>query len=249
MESPAIAKAYTVVIPNKFEDVIHPLIESFRKYEKRLARVIIVSDGHDRHYGLENVRIDGPFVYSKSVNLGIKRAGQSDIILLNDDVTLLQDNTFDDMECLAYSDPTIGILSPQVDGGCGNLFMRPSHTELWSDGRRSVKNNLHYCCCRSGDQVTFACVYIKRKVFNTVGLFDENFTSYGFEDTDMCRRAHSRGFAVVVTNKLVVRHGVGGEKFIRGRNWNTSFMRTGGADSRPNLRYLMSKSSNGNQLI
>jgi len=249
MESNKGARPFTVIIPNRFEDIIQPLLKSIKRFEDPSTHILIVADNHTRSYGHDLLPMTTPFIYGRSANAGIKKSSPADVILLNDDVTLLQPNTFAQMARIANSDPLIGILTPQVDGGCGNLFMRPSHTELWEDHRRSVRNGLHYCCCRSGDSVTFACVYIKRKVFDNIGLFDENFTAYGFEDTDLCRRASNRGFHVVVTNKLKVRHGAGGEKFVRGKNWNTSFKRIGNCNSKQNLAYLMSKqSSNGNQL-
>ncbi len=240
---------YSVIIPNRFQDVIQPLLDSLSKYESD-ARVVIIADNHKRSYGHQIIPVRGEFNYSKSINTGLRYTYPSDVILLNDDVTLLSE-TFDELCSLAHKDHNIGILTPLVDGGCGNLFMRPSHVELWQPGRKSVRDNFHYCCCRSGDCVTFACVYIKRWVFDRIGTLDERFIHYGFEDTDFCRRARKAGIDVAVTNKLTVRHGDGGEVFVRGKNWSKSFIRVENRFSKDNLQLLQSKHpemtrSNGN---
>lgn len=227
---------YSVIIPNRFEDVIQPLLGSIMKFEPKATCVIIVADNHDRSYGHNIVKASGPFIYSKSVNLGINYIPTNDIILLNDDVSLLQPNTFKTLQRIAYSDPMIGILSPLVDGGCGNIYMKSSNAHLWNDIDIYYPNGL-----RGPDRVTFACVYIKRALLNDIGLLDENFVSYGYDDADMCIRTVKAGWKLAITNKLTVRHGTGGDKFVRGKNWNSSFNRTKCKGSTPNLNYLKSK--------
>lgn len=232
---------FSVVIPNRFEDIIQPLLKSFKQFEPNLSRVVIVADNHSRSYGHDLVKATGQFIFSRSVNLGIKYASPDDIILMNDDVKLLQSNTFETLRSIAYGDPEIGIISPQVDGGCGNPFMRPSHIELWAKGRKSIIDGVHYCSGLSGDKLTFACVYMKRECLDSIGSFDESFVDYGFDDSDVCIRTIKAGWKLAVTNKIVVRHGEGGEKFIRGRNWSSSFARLRGANPRANLKRLYEK--------
>lgn len=231
---------YSVVIPNKFEDVIQPLLESLKEFEPRTTCVVIVADNHDRSYGYDIVKASGPFVYGKSANLGINYIPTNDIILLNDDVRLLQPKTFKTLQEIAYSDPTIGILSPLVDGGCGNIYMKASNGHLWN----KLGNTIYYPNgLRGPDRLTFACVYIKRALLIDIGLFDENFLDYGYDDADMCIRTVKAGWKLAVTSELTVRHGSGGDCFIRGKNWSSSFKRVRSKGSAPNLNYLKSKHS------
>ena len=234
MESYQGTRTYSVVIPNRFEDIIKPLLESIKRYEQH-PTVIIVADRHDRSYGYKKVKLSGQFSFAKAANTGIRAARQDDIILMNDDSRLVMP-TFNILNNIAYSDPKIGILTPMIDGGCGNLFMRADRTDLWSN-----RPDLHFCNGRGGDRVTFACVYLKHDFLNSIGLFDEGFIHYGYDDADMCIRAVKGGWKVAITNKLVVRHGEGGSKFVRGKNWNTSFKRTHGEDYRASLPYIRAK--------
>ena len=243
MEISTFSKTYTVIIPNRFDDVIQPLLTSIKEFESTIPNIVIIADGHDRNYGYDIVKVSGKFNFSRSVNAGINYASPDDIILINDDVRLLQPNTFKTLHDLAYTRPALGILSPMVYGGCGNPYMRPSNTHLWDgSGRgRNIENGIHYCNAKSGDRITFACVYIKRKLLNKMGLFDENFTGYGFDDADICVRAIKCCWEIGITNKLIVQHGDGGEQHVRGKNWSTSFSRIRSGGSRENLNYFLTK--------
>ena len=241
MESDQGERSFSVVIPNRFEDVIKPLLESIELYEPTPPRIMIVANGHDNNYGYESVTIPVRkglrFNFARAVNAGIKAVEPDDVIVMNDDVRLLESGTFDTLSKMAYSDSDIGLISPLVDGGCGNLFMRQSRTDLWED----LPSGLHFCCARGGDRVTFACVYMKRSMLNSIGLFDEKFTSYGYDDADMCIRAVKQHWKVAITNRATVQHGVGGEHFVRGQNWSTSFKRIVGENYKASLIYIRRK--------
>lgn len=226
---------YTVVIPNRFEDIIKPLLASIKKFEDD-PKVLIVADRHNNDYGYSKVDLEGKFSFAHSANTGILSAGEDDIILMNDDVRLLMP-TFKRLQKIAYADPKTGILSPMVDGGCGNLFMRARQMKkVWPSD-----TSIHYCNGLGGDRITFACVYIKRKLLDEIGLFDEGFANYGYDDADMCIRTIKAKWKLAITNRLTVQHGTGGDKFIRGQNWNSSYVRTTGEDYRASLKYLRKK--------
>lgn len=55
------------------------------------------------------------------------------------------------------------------------------------------------------DWVSGASVFFRREVFETVGLFDENFFLY-FEETDLCRRAREAGWKIWYVHDAVVEH-------------------------------------------
>ncbi len=214
------SKNYSIIVPNKFEDVIQPLLTSLNQYESDPFHLVISADNHDRSYGYDLIKMSGPFVFSKSVNAGIKKVHPADVILLNDDIRLLQHDTFELLAQAAYKDPSIGILSPLIDGGCGQ-YQRPSNSKLFN------KDGLLYCRgFRGNERLSFSCVYLKRSFLNKAGLFNERFTGYGYEDADMCIRAYKLGWKLAVTNTVTVQHGAGGQKGIRGSNWSLSFARS-----------------------
>lgn len=215
------SEPYVVVIPNRFDDVIKPLLDSIEVTKSKPNKVVIVADGHDDSYGHSLVEYTQEnFIYSKAANEGIKAAGKSDVILLNDDVRLTSTDTFNHLYKIAYSDPSIGILSPVVNGGCGNLFMDSNKcVEMWNGQSLMYRPGLPH------DYISFVCVYIKRQLLDEIGLMDENFTGYGRDDADMCIRAARAGWKLAITRSVRVTHGIGGSTYIKGKNWNSSYHR------------------------
>lgn len=229
---------YTIVTLNKYDDVISPLLESIATYESRKPQLTIVADGHDRSYGYDLVRTDFPkFIFGRSANIGIKRSSPNDVILINDDVRLLSSDTFKGLHDIAYQHHEVGILSPLIDGGCGNVYMQAARTsDLWASNP-GINGSVLYRGGTGFDYVSFVCVYLKRSMLDQIGLMDEGFSDYGRDDADMCIRAVRAGWKIAITNKLTVRHGLGGEDFNRGKNWNTSFSRQGILDAKNEYFY------------
>jgi GT2 family glycosyltransferase len=56
------------------------------------------------------------------------------------------------------------------------------------------------------DYVAAAAVAVHRRVWETVGLFDEGFAPAYYEDADLCYRARSASFGIVYTPHAVVTH-------------------------------------------
>jgi GT2 family glycosyltransferase len=48
---------------------------------------------------------------------------------------------------------------------------------------------------------------IRRAVIDQIGLLDERFIGYGWEDVDFCRRAVTAGWNIACTGDAVVKHG------------------------------------------
>ena len=53
--------------------------------------------------------------------------------------------------------------------------------------------------------VTGACLLIKKKVFEEIGGFDQNYKT-GFEDTDLCLRLRMLGLKSYVANESIIFH-------------------------------------------
>jgi hypothetical protein len=116
---------FTVVIPNRYPDVIQPLLKSLKEFEGT-ANVVIIPNGHVEGYGYTPLPYPNePFVYAKACNIGIKYALERDhdVVLLNDDCVLLGP-TLDSLAILAYHFPDIGLLSPLIKGCVGNPLQR-----------------------------------------------------------------------------------------------------------------------------
>jgi len=213
---------YTVVIPNRFEDIIQPLIRSIRAYiPKPHPRIIIVADGHKNSYGFEQIPYPGgKFQFAISANAGIVEAGEDDVILMNDDISLLQRHFFRRLaEEADY--PDVGILSPLIMGGVGNKLQYYHQKSIWwrpEERHKDVTGEAPVC---------FPCVYLKRDMIDKIGLLETGIVGYGGEDNEYCLRARAYRWRTVIAGQLVVRHGDGGPELDagRGRTWSKSYAR------------------------
>lgn len=172
-----------VIIPSARPENLIRCVQSILSADPMLAPsdIIVIDDGAraDSESSLPAVTwVAGvkPFVFARNINLGIQAAGASDVILMNDDARLLTQNGFSEWRL----EPAIGICSAHLQGST------PPRGEP--------------------TQLAFVCVYIPRAVIERVGLLDERFVGYGFEDYDYCRRAVAAGFRLAIWDGCIVDH-------------------------------------------
>lgn len=149
-------------------------------------------------------------------NRGIEMAfkdGCEDIVLSNMDV-YVEEDWLTQLVSAAYSDPTIGVVQSK-------LFLHPPK----QDGTffiNSLGNSFHYLgfgfsaggnkpddpSIKNIKDINYssgASMYVKREVFNKVGLFEENFFMY-HDDIEFCFKARQAGYRVVLSPKSVMYH-------------------------------------------
>ena len=195
----------TIIIPSRYPDIFSKCRESIDKYAPKENK-ILVRDGHDIEAPSGWTTIQGPeskFVYSRNINLGIAKS-TGDVLLCNDDVLFKHTGTLEMMQNVMAKHPDVGILSPLIIGMVG---------EYWQ-GHTPETQTIQYTECR----LCFVCVLIRREVVDKVGLLQE-FTGYGWDDCDYCRRVVNAGWKLAVTGRAKVEHGhVDGQ-------WSTSYRR------------------------
>lgn len=132
---------------------------------------------------------------------------RDDVILLNDDTYVLTD-IVREMRRLAYSDDKIGIvggkaLSPNQDkiinygiyiGTDGNT----AHKHF-GQARNSVK-------VEPQKAVEGSCMFIKRKLIDEIGVFDEIFTMGYRAEVDYAFRAREAGYKIISSPKAEYVH-------------------------------------------
>ena len=139
-------------------------------------------------------------------NVGVRSADADVYVLLNSD-TIVRDGALEPL-LDAVSD-RVAIAGPRLEwpdgsGQISTFRFRTPLTELISAGRLgSLGRRLQgHVVAREAsgrtddlDWVSFACVAVRREVFERVGDLDEGYFMY-FEDMDFCRRARAAGFRV-----------------------------------------------------
>jgi GT2 family glycosyltransferase len=189
--------AFSVVIPSKSVSNLVPCVRAIREAGET-CRIIVVDDGVDWNAfgvelntaGLEVVGGIKPFVYARNMNLGIRAAGDDDVILLNDDALLETPRGFVFLDWYAGTKRNFGL----VAAACNNVG-NPNQYRQAGNWLRSEPR-----------MVCFVCVYIPRSTINTVGLLDERFVGYGMDDDDMCLRVRNAGLKLGIFDGCFVDH-------------------------------------------
>ena len=178
-----------VIVPSKWQDLFSAFVKNnpFTGAEK-----VLVRDG----YNITDIPDDWsiiqgkqPFIYARAINQGLQDLNTGVIhgfLLCNDDVSGLTDQVITEL-CDASDD--FDIVSPHIQGLVGNpLQAQPGYYGP------------------SQQRLAFVCVLILGRVVKKIGLLDERFIHYGYDDDDYCRRAQEAGFTLGITNKASIIH-------------------------------------------
>lgn len=187
---------YSIVIPtyNNCEKYLKPCVDSILKYTRIEDIELIISyngctDNTKRYldylisafeyYGYKNhikfFKSDAPLGFAKACNRGIELATTDKIVLLNNDTVLLEQekNTWlEMMEAQFKLDSQVGICGPVC--------------------QHSPEAGHDFC--------VFFCVMIDRKVFNAIGLLNEEYGVGTGEDTEFSIEAVRAGFKIAETS-------------------------------------------------
>jgi hypothetical protein len=164
--------------------------------------------------------------FSRASNQGIKRCRGRYVLLLNPD-TLINPGALEAMVKFMDMHQDIGITGPKIfdsDGkiqlSCRSLpslntafFSRYSLlTRLFPNSqlsRRYLLSDFDHREIREVDWVSGSCMMIRGKLFEDIGLMDEDFFMY-CEDVDFCHRAKIKGWRTVYFPDAQVVHYIGG---------------------------------------
>ena len=181
---------YSIVIPtyNHCERYLKPCVDSIIKHtDMGNVELIISANGCKDNTGaylfylnsaIPNLKVvwdEEPLGYSKATNGGIRNAVADKIILLNNDTILLdqpKNQWLEMLEAPFLQNPNMGITGPIL--------------------QNSPEAGRDFCI--------FFCVMIDRKVFDKIGLLNEEYGVGTGEDTEFCIEAVNAGFGMAETN-------------------------------------------------
>jgi GT2 family glycosyltransferase len=185
----------SVIIPSRTLSNLTPCAQAVARHEGCVDTVVVWdrSNGNDwipPTFGYRVRDVEMPFVYARNCNIGIESAGDNDVILLNDDALLQTPGGFTAMQRAATEHPEYGIIGA-VTNVVGNQNQLPQEIGLREDPR----------------MVCFVCVLIPRRTIERVGLLDEEFIGYGFDDDSYCLRVRRAGLKIGIYDGCFVDHG------------------------------------------
>lgn len=209
---------YQIGTLSHFPENLVKLLESIRRAGEKTA-ILVADDGLPTEMDLspwapvERIvcpRMDGRFNFARNANAVLRRAN-SDIFLVNDDAELLgNDAPVQFLESRA-AEPDVGIVSAAVVGFVGNPIQAGA-TPMLRDAQATT--------------VCFVAVYLSRRLQDQVGMLDERFNGYGYEDADYSARSHVCGLKNLIDARCMVRH----------ENGSSSFRREMGTNQEPEFR-------------
>ena len=209
---------YSIVIPvwNGEKFIIDALDAVFRNSGGETVEVICVNNAsEDASAELIATRFPQVKLLNQSVNLGfaggvnvgIRQASGSIIVLLNQD-TIAQPGWLQALST-ELADPTVGIVGCKTlypDGRLqhagGTIDVRGASTHIGN----GEPDTGQYDQPRDVDFVTGAALALTAETLNTIGLLDEGFTPAYYEDVDWCYRAKSAGLRVRYTPNATLIH-------------------------------------------
>lgn len=162
--------------------------------------------------------------FSYACNQGIRASRSEYVIILNSD-TLVSSGSIDSMTDFMDKNDRVGVLGPKLlnEDGSVQLSCRnfPSFKEatghaflgIFSQANPYTRSYRqmdwdHQTACEV-DWVSGACMILRRKALDEIGLFDESYFMY-LEDVDLCRRMKESGWKVYFYPEAVVTHLSGG---------------------------------------
>jgi GT2 family glycosyltransferase len=205
-----------VVIPSKNIANLLPCMKAVCELHSDPSidlHLIVVDDGIEwakevevtREFGAKLFIVAGekPFIFARNINIGIRsvRPGAY-VALLNDDALVTSDGGFWHLAQAMLSATQFGVVSATT-----NLAGNPQqHRRMDNAGKFQIRP-VSKLAGHSAPVVAFVCAMISPECLLEVGLLDERFDKYGFDDNDYCRRAHNAGFQIGVFDDCYVDHG------------------------------------------
>jgi len=165
---------------------------------------------------IETGRNDG---FSRANNLGIVNSHGQYILLLNSDTKILEP-VFDRLVQTMEARPDVGGVGPQHVGGDGrHQVSYGKFPDLFTEILRKIvdyrialnSTNIRgyltdFCSVEQEvDWLSASCLLLRREALRQAGLFDETFFMY-FEDTDLCKRVHDKGWKIIFSPMAKILH-------------------------------------------
>jgi GT2 family glycosyltransferase len=199
-------------------------IESVLTSLDRTARVIVVDDASEDSQlaaALDALAADGRITllrndvnqgFVAAVNRAVALHPAHDVVLLNSD-TLVFDDWLARFRAAAYSDASVGTVTPLSNSGTIASYPQPLGAPI--DAGQAAALHALASAAHSGIRAVLPvgvgfCLYIRRDCLADVGALDAAVFGKGYgEETDFCLRARRRGWSHRLAADVFVYHAAG----------------------------------------
>ncbi len=235
-------KLAIIVLNYRTPEMVIDCLESLRDQVQPNCQVVVVDNcsGDDSADIIENaidehgwgawVRMERSPVnggFAAGNNVGIRSIDAEIYLLLNSD-TIVRAGAIETLLETLETHPDVHMLGPQLEWMDGKhqvstfRYRTPMTELLYASSlgvfakvfpSHVVARELHEWT-KGIDWASFACIAIRKEVFDKVGLLDEGYFMY-FEDMAFCRKATRAGFKIAYQPKAHVVHLRGGSSPVK----------------------------------
>ena len=209
----------SIIIPvyNQF-DYTYKCLDSILKNSGDVSYEVIIADDNSNDFTVQiEKRVHNVVVVRNEKNLRFLRncnhaaqyARGSYILFLNND-TQVQDNWLQPLLDLIVKDSLTGMVGSKLvyaDGWlqeAGGIVWNDA--SAWNYGNRKNPGDPEYNYVKEADFISGACIMIKKKLWDSIGGFDEEFAPAYYEDVDLAFEVRRQGYKVLYQPLSVVVH-------------------------------------------
>lgn len=222
----SVGARVTVIVPvyNGY-DAVKRCLESVKLWTlPEYAEVLVVNDGstdpaispmlksYEEPGRIRIVENEANLGYTRTINKAIALCPADDVILLNSD-TIVTPRWVEGLRATAYSHDNIGTATAMGDNAGAFSFPKANESNpkpidashaLWA---AALVRGADHCEPVEVPTGNGFCIYIRREVFEQIGLFDEELFPRGYgEENDFCMRAKAAGWRNVISPKSYIFH-------------------------------------------
>ena len=233
-------------------ELLNKCLGSIYKHPSFCDFEVIVVDNDSKDDSVKMIKSNFPQVilienkvnsgFSSGNNSAIKRSTGEYLLLLNPD-TEVTAGSLDKLVRLLDANDKAGMVAPKLlnpDGSLqrsclgfptlGAMAMRQLFIEqIWPNNpftKPYLMNDFKHDKATEVDQPMGACILVRRKVLDKIGLFDENSFMF-FDEVDLCYRAKKAGWKIFFTPGAQITHHGGSSikkwgAFNLSRHWTRS---------------------------
>lgn len=217
----------SLIIPTNFQKInnsslIHELLASLKTWSSEFnitVNLVLdkskefaffeVAKTYNSWFSFRKIITNGPFNFSKAMNLGAKEAQDEVIFLINDDLILDKNLNFKKITKLLENN-TIGaigikLLYPNEKIQHAGIEYRDREPQHFLKGSEKNFLSLAHASLREVSGVTAAFIAMKRDYFLELGGFDENLP-LDYNDVDLMLRVHKSGKCVLMDGLSLAYH-------------------------------------------
>lgn len=222
-----------IIINWNTKDLLNKCLDSIARNSNDIKKEIFVVDNNSTDGSPDFIKENYPYVnlikntknlgFSRANNIALRKAGGKYILLLNSD-TVVEPSAVSLMMDFLEKHPEAGMAGPKLlnsDGtiqlACRRSIPNPKVafyritglSRIFPKNEEFAKYNLTF---RNSEElqeveaISGACMMIKKKAMDEIGLLDEDFFMYG-EDLDWCHRLGKMEWKIYyIPNARVIHH-------------------------------------------